>query len=85
MARAIWGDPVPRCIVEGVTTYYNVRLTMKDSDTVDEFYKYTGVDLPEVGEVIKVVRFLRDRPTRARVTYVDARAIQPYITAIQIG
>ena len=27
-------------------------LTLKDSDTVDEFYKYTGEELPEVGEVI---------------------------------
>ena len=46
---------------------------MKESGTVDEFYKYPGKKLPEVGEVIKVVRFLRDRPTRARVTDVDAR------------
>ena len=58
-------------------------LTMKDSDTVDEFYKYRGEELPEVGKVIEVVRFLRDRPTRARVTRVDARS-QPRITAIQI-
>ena len=43
-------------------------LTLKDSDTVDEFYKYLGEKLPEVGEVIEVVRFLRDRSTRARVT-----------------
>ena len=57
---------------------------MKDSDTVDEFYKYTGRDLPEVGETIKVVRFLRDRPTCARVTGVDARAREPRITAVQI-
>jgi hypothetical protein len=51
--------------------YYTVWLTLKDSDTVDEFYKYRGQELPEVGEVIEVVRFLRDRPTRARVTRVD--------------
>jgi hypothetical protein len=65
--------------------YYNVRLTLKDSDTVDEFYKYTGDELPEAGEVIQVVRFLRDRPTRALVTRVDADAyFRPRIVAIQI-
>jgi len=66
-----------------VTSYYNVWLTMKDSDTVDEFYKYTGEDLPEAGDVIRVVRFLRDRPTLARVTRVDALR-DPRITAIQM-
>jgi hypothetical protein len=65
-------------------SYYSVWLTMKDSDAVDEFYKYRGQKLPEVGEVIQVVRFLRDRPTRARVTLVDAY-LQPSIKAIQIG
>jgi hypothetical protein len=64
-------------------SYYSVWLTLKDSDTVDEFYKYRGQELPAVGEVINVVRFLRDRPTRARVTRVDAY-LQPRITAIQI-
>jgi len=63
--------------------FYTVRLTLKGSDTVDEFYKYPGEELPEVGEVIKVVRFLRDRPTRARVTHVGAD-IRPRITAVQI-
>ena len=64
-------------------SYHTVWLTLKDSDTVDEFYKYRGEKLPEVGEVIDVVRFLRDRPTRARVTRVDPD-LQPRITAIQI-
>jgi hypothetical protein len=65
--------------------YYSVWLTLKDSETVDEFYKYPGAELPEVGEVIKVVRFLRERPTRARVTRVDTDfQLQPRITAIQI-
>ena len=64
-------------------SYYSVWLTLKDSDTVDEFYKYLGEELPKIGEVIKVVRFLRDRPTRARVTRVDADR-QPRISAIQI-
>ena len=88
MARAIWGPgSIPTChsrVVAEARGYYNVWLTLKDSDTVDEFYKYTGEELPEIGDVIKVVRFLRERPTRARVTDVDARAIQPRITAIQI-
>jgi len=63
--------------------FYTVWLTMAGSDTVDEFYKYPGDELPQVGEVIKVVRFMRDRPTRARVTRVDA-LVQPRITAVQI-
>jgi len=63
--------------------YYTVFLTLKDSETVDEFYKYRGVALPEVGEVIEVVRFLRDRPTHARVTSVDAD-FNPRIRATQI-
>jgi hypothetical protein len=71
--------------VSPARSYYSVWLTLKDSDTVDEFYKYPGAKLPEVGEVIKVVRFLRDRPTRARVTGVDANYhFQHRITAIQI-
>ena len=71
-------------VVAEAAGYISVSLTLKESGTVDEFYKYPGKKLPEVGEVIKVVRFMRDRPTRARVTDVDARAIQPRITAIQI-
>jgi len=66
-----------------VAGYYNVWLTLKGSDTVDEFYKYPGEELPEVGDVIKVVRFMRDRPTRARVTRVEPD-FQPRIRAIQI-
>jgi hypothetical protein len=65
-------------------SYYTVWLTMKDSDTVDEFYKYTGEELPKVGQIIDAVRFLRDRPTRARVTSVDAD-FEPRIRAVQIG
>jgi hypothetical protein len=67
-----------------VRSFYSVWLTLRDSETVDEFYKYTGEDLPAVGDVIAVVRFLRDRPTRARVTHVDD-GIRPRITAIQIS
>ena len=43
-------------------SYHGVWLTLKDSDMVDEFYKYRSEELPEVGEVIAVVRFLRDGP-----------------------
>ena len=61
-----------------------MRLTLKDSDTVDDFYKDRGEKLPGVGEVIEVVRFLRDkRRTRARVTRVDA-LVESRITAVQI-
>jgi hypothetical protein len=71
--------------VADARSYYSVSLTLKDSDTVDEFYKYPGKELPEVGEVIKVVRFLRERPTRARVTSVDTDYhFQHRITAIEI-
>ena len=87
MARAIWGPgSIPTChsrVVAEARGYYNVWLTMKDSDTVDVFYKYRGKELPDEGDVIEVVRFLRDRPTRARVTRVDA-ILQPRITATQI-
>ena len=64
-------------------SYHSVWLTMKDSDTVDEFYKYQGEELPDEGDVIEVVRFLRDRSTRARVTRVDAY-FQRRIIAVQI-
>ena len=61
-----------------------MSLTMMDSETVDEFYKFTGEELPQIGEVIQVVRFLRDRPTRACVTEVWV-GIRPRIMANQIG
>ena len=65
-------------------SYHSVWLTLKDSDTVDEFYKYRGEELSDEGDIIEVVRFLRDRPTHARVTRVEAE-YQPRITATQIG
>ena len=65
------------------TSYHSVWLTMKGSDTVDEFYKYPAKELPEEGDIIEVVRFLRDRSTRARVIRVDPDFL-PRITAIQI-
>lgn len=54
------------------------------SDSVDEFYKYRGEQLPEEGDVIDVVRFLRGRAIRARVTRVHAGS-SPQIEATQIG
>jgi hypothetical protein len=70
--------------VADARSYQSVWLTLKDSDTVDEFYKYRGKELPDEGDIIEVVRFLRDRSTRARVTAVDAD-FEPRITAVQIG
>jgi hypothetical protein len=46
-------------------------------------FGYCGRDLPDGGDIIEVVRFLRDRSTRARVIRVDPD-FQPRITAIQI-
>jgi hypothetical protein len=63
-------------------TYYSVSLISKDSDAVDEFYRYYGEELPEEGEIIEVVRFLRGRATRARVTRVDD--YNPRIAATRI-
>ena len=70
MARAIWGPvSISTChsrVVAEPKAYYSVWLTMKDSDTVDEFYKYRGEELPGGRRGHRVVRFLRDRPTRRR-------------------
>jgi hypothetical protein len=63
---------------------YGVSLLSKDSNAVDPFYKYRGEHLPSEGEVINVVRFLRGRVIRARVTRVDASA-DPPIGATQVG
>jgi len=63
---------------------YSVSLVSKDSShAVDVFYKYRGEHLPEEGAIIDVVRFLRGRVTRARVTRVDANT-DPQIGATQI-
>ena len=48
------------------------------------FYKYRAEGLPAEGEVIDVVRFLRGRRIRARVTHVDAD-YEPPIEATQIS
>ena len=63
---------------------YSVSLVSEDSShAVDVFYKYRGEHLPEEGEIIDVVRFLRGRVTRARVSRVDANT-HPQIGATQI-
>jgi hypothetical protein len=65
-------------------TTYSVSLVSKDSPrTIDVFYKYRGEQLPAVGEIISVVRFLRGHVIRARVTRVDIRS-DPQIAATQI-
>jgi hypothetical protein len=64
---------------------FNVSLSAKDSSgEVDVFYKYRAEHLPRVDEVIHVVRFVRGRVIRARVTYVDATS-DPPIAAREIG
>ena len=65
------------------TRTYSVSLLPRNSP-VDVFYKYRGEQLPAVGETIGVVRFLRGRVIRARVTRVDARH-EPQIDATEIG
>jgi hypothetical protein len=63
---------------------FSVSLVSKDlSHAVDVFYKYRGEQLPKEGEIIGVVRFLRGRVIRARVTRVDANS-DPKIEATQI-
>jgi hypothetical protein len=66
------------------TRTFSVSLISKDSSrAADVFYKYRGQHLPRVGEIIDVVRFVRGRVIRARVTYVDDTA-DPPIGATQI-
>jgi hypothetical protein len=63
---------------------YSVSLVSIDpSLAIDQFYKYRGEHLPAEGQIINVVRFLRGRPIRARVTRVDVRSTPP-IAARQI-
>ena len=45
---------------------------------------YRGAHLPEEGEIIDVVRFLRGRVIRARVTRVDVSFDPTRIAATQI-
>jgi hypothetical protein len=66
------------------TRTYSVSLVSKDkSHAVDVFYKCRGELLPEEGEIIHVVRFLRGRVIRARLTRVDANS-DPTIEATEI-
>jgi hypothetical protein len=65
-------------------TTFAVALVLKGrSHAVDEFFKYQGEHLPEVGDVIRVVRFVRGRPLRARVIRVS-RAPRLHIEAAEI-
>jgi hypothetical protein len=64
-------------------TYRGSLASTDASETADPFYRYVGSHLPEEGAVIDVVRFLRGRPVRARVTHVDANTSPP-IAATQI-
>lgn len=69
----------------GETKIYRVALTSKEPPhAVDEFYKHVGEQLPEEGEIVNVVRFLRGRVIRARVTRVDSSR-SPQISATEIG
>ena len=71
--------------VVGKTKIYRVALTSKDPPhAVDEFYKHIGERLPEEGEIINVVRFLRGRVLRARVTRVGS-SHNPQIAATEIS
>lgn len=58
-------------------------VSLEASDMADPFYRYVGARLPEEGTIIDVVRFVRGRPVRARVTRVDANTSPP-IAAMQI-
>ena len=69
----------------GETKIYHVALTSKESPhLVVELYKHVGDDLPEQGEIINVVRFLRGRVIRARVTRVDS-SYSPQISATEVA
>ncbi len=66
------------------TRTFSVSLVSKDASRgVDVFYKYRGEVLPREGQVIDVVRFLRGRVIRARVTRVDPN-FNPQIEATEI-
>ena len=65
-------------------TTYKVSLIVRDQPMIDELYKYRGEHLPQEGEVIGVVRFLRGRAIRARVTRVDVSFDPTRIAATQI-
>ena len=77
-------QPACHSPVVAETKTFRVSLASKDSSHADVFYKYRSERLPAVGEVIEVVRFLRGRAIRARVTSVDVNS-DPQIAATQIG
>jgi hypothetical protein len=64
---------------------FSVSLTSSNpSHAVDRFYKLRAEHVPRVGEVIEIVRFLRGRVIRARVTRIDPYTDPPQIAATQI-
>jgi hypothetical protein len=66
------------------TRTFRVSLALNDPRrAVDLFYKYRGEHLPEEGEIIEVVRFIRGHVIRARVTRVDVWS-DPQIDASQL-
>jgi len=69
--------------VTGTRTFRVAFVSKDPTHAVDPFYKYVGEELPAEGEVIKVVRFLRGRAVRARVTLVEPH-YEPQIAATQI-
>jgi hypothetical protein len=79
--------PSPACDSRSVgeTKIYRVALTSKDPPhDIDHFYKHVGERLPDEGEIINVVRFLRGRVIRARVTRVDPN-YNPQIAATEVS
>jgi hypothetical protein len=59
-------------------------VSMDSAHAVDPFFKYQAEHLPEEGEIIHVVRFIRGRALRARVTRVDPDR-RPQIEATQVA
>jgi hypothetical protein len=66
-----------------VRTFRVALISADASHSVDSFYKYRSERLQEVGQIIGIVRFVRGRVIRARVTRVDPR-VTPPIEATQI-
>jgi len=84
-SRTLRSPPTCDSALVGETKTYTVSFVSKHpSHAVDEFYKYRGEHLPEEGEIVEVVRFLRGRAIRARVTRVDAKS-NPQIAATEIA
>jgi hypothetical protein len=70
------GRSPPTCH-SGEVSEKTFGVSLVSEDSTDVFFKYRGERLPEEGDVIDVVRFIRGRPVRARVTSVDANLTPP--------